>query len=49
MLKIVNTIERELALTDFVVNKLSERLLIMEFNGYAPSEKSAKVDGRYQI
>ena len=46
MLKIVNTIERELALTDFVVNKLSERLLIMEFNGYAPSEKSAKVDGR---
>ena len=46
MLKTVNTIERELVLTAFVVNKLSNHLIIMEFNRYAPSEKSAKVDGR---
>ena len=52
MKKSVNSIERELGLTDFVVNNLSERLVLMEFNGYTQSEKSARVDGRevkYQV
>lgn len=46
MFKIVNGVERELGLTDFIVNKLSDRLSLIEFNGYSISEKSAKIDGR---
>ena len=34
MLKVVNGIEKELGMNDFVVNKLSDRLGLIEFNDY---------------
>lgn len=40
---VTNGIEKELGLTDFLVNKLSERLGLMEFNGYTVSKKTANV------
>lgn len=42
MLKVVNGVEKELALTDFVVNKLSDRLGLLEFNDYQISKKNVK-------
>lgn len=42
MLRVVNGVEKELALTDFVANKLSDRLGLMEFNDYQISKKSVK-------
>lgn len=46
MMKIVNGIQKVLALTDFEVNKLSDRLGLMEFNGYTISRKTANVEGQ---
>lgn len=42
MLKVVNGIEKELGMNDFVVNKLSDRLGLIEFNDYTTPKKRAK-------
>ena len=42
MIKVVNGIEKVLGMNDFLVNKLSDRLGLIEFNEYTNPKKKAK-------
>ena len=42
MIKVVNGIEKVLGMNDFPVNKLSDRLGLIEFNEYTNPKKKAK-------
>ena len=44
MIKVVNGIEKVLGMNDFLVNKLSDRLGLIEFNEHKPKEKGKRCE-----